>query len=169
MLSLWDLSFFSNERLRFLELLSLFFLFSFLRTSQIILVFYPTAWPFLVLWEEGFGSYVFGSAIQRSDQQRRVVDDDRARVRAHDSDHCAQDDNREHEDDSHEYNKTTKMKPHCGDVEFLIPFFVMFLFISLWLVFFVVSRVNKHFCFLMCRMLINSFLKNKNLNFSPQK
>lgn len=41
----------------------------------------PTPWPFLVLWEEEFGSHAFDGTIQRSDEQRRAVDGDWERAR----------------------------------------------------------------------------------------
>ena len=70
---------FLNVRLRFFS--TFIFSFSFLCISQIIPVSSPTPWPFLVLWEEEFGSHAFDGTIQRSDEQRRAVDGDWERAR----------------------------------------------------------------------------------------
>lgn len=125
---------FLNVRLRFFS--TFIFSFSFLCISQIIPVSSPTPWPFLVLWEEEFGSHAFDGTIQRSDEQRRAVDGDWERARWRRS-------------RARRRRSLARRQRNSGVViwsfqshSFSFFFFFSFLFIALWLVFFIVLNAE---------------------------
>ena len=95
----------------------------------------PTPWPFLVLWEEEFGSHAFDGTIQRSDEQRRAVDGDWERARWRRS-------------RARRRRSLARRQRNSGVVIWSFQshsfsfFFFSFLCIALWLVFFIVLNAE---------------------------